>query len=142
MRTFLRLLLGILATLGTAHAHADVYVIVNKSNPIHSLTPKEAINIFMGRTHAFANGDYVLAFDLPRSSDQRDEFYQALTGMTAAQVNTYWARLVFTGQSLQPRALESEAAMIDVVKRNQGAIGYVSQEPIDKDVQVVLTLKK
>jgi hypothetical protein len=57
-------------------------------------------------------------------------------------VNTYWARLVFTGQSLQPRALDSEAAMIDVVKRNQGAIGYVSQEPTDKDVQVVLTLKK
>jgi ABC-type phosphate transport system substrate-binding protein len=142
MRTFIRLLLGILATLGATHAHADIYVIVNKANPIHSLTAKEAINIFMGRTHAFVNGDYVLAFDLPRNSEEREAFYQALAGMTAAQVNTYWARLVFTGQSLQPRALDSEAAMLDVVKRNQGAIGYVSQEPADKNVQVVLTLKK
>ncbi len=141
MRKFIHILVGTFMALSSAHARADIYVVVNKSNPVHSLTQKEVVNIFMGRTHAFAGGDYVRAFDLPRDSGAHEQFYQLLIGMTVAQVNTYWARLIFTGQTLQPKALDNEDAMIETVRRNPGAIGYLTQEPLDKDVQVVLVLK-
>jgi hypothetical protein len=61
--------------------------------------------------------------------------------MTQAQLNSYWSRLMFTGQVMPPQTIGSEAAMLEMVRRNPGAIGYVGQEPQDKGVRVVLTIK-
>jgi len=124
-----------------AVARADIYVIVNANNAMRPLTNKEAIDLFMGRTRTFPNGDYVLACDLPRDHASRVTFYQSLTGMTQAQLNSYWSRLMFTGQVMPPQTIGSEAAMLEMVRRNPGAIGYVGQEPQDKGVRVVLTIK-
>lgn len=124
-----------------AVARADIYVIVNTNNAMRPLTNKEAIDLFMGRTRTFPNGDYVLACDLPRDHASRVTFYQSLTGMTQAQLNSYWSRLMFTGQVMPPQTIGSEAAMLEMVRRNPGAIGYVGQEPQDKGVRVVLTIK-
>lgn len=124
-----------------AVARADIYVIVNANNAMRPLTNKEAIDLFMGRTRTFPNGDYVLACDLPRDHASRVRFYQSLTGMTQAQLNSYWSRLMFTGQVMPPQTIGSEAAMLEMVRRNPGAIGYVGQEPQDKGVRVVLTIK-
>lgn len=124
-----------------ATARADIYVIVNATNAIRPLSNKETIDLFMGRTRTYPNGDYVLACDLPRDHASRVTFYRALTGMTQAQLNSYWSRLMFTGQVMPPQTIGSEAAMLEMVKRNPGAIGYMGQEPQDKGVRVVLTVK-
>ncbi|MDE2401164.1 MAG: hypothetical protein KGL90_05830 [Burkholderiales bacterium] len=137
-----RMGLMLCATLAATFAQADVYVIVNASNPQLSLTHKEAVDLYMGRTRVFANGDHVLACDLPRDSAVRASFYRALTGMSPAQVNSYWSRLMFTGQTMPPQALPNEAAVVELVKHNPGAMGYVSQEPTDKGLHTVLVLKE
>jgi len=123
-------------------ARADIYVVVNASNGIRPLTHKEAVDLFMGRTRTYPNGDYVLACDLPRDNPVRVTFYQALTGMSQAQLNSYWSSLMFTGQVMPPQLLQSEQAVMDMVKRNPGAIGYVAQEPTDKGLRVVMTIKE
>ncbi|MDO9236403.1 MAG: hypothetical protein Q7U28_10290 [Aquabacterium sp.] len=119
-------------------AKADIYVIVNAANPIQSLSTKEAIDLFMGRTRFYASGDHVFTCDLPRDNVTRAHFYRALTGQSQAQVNSYWARLMFTGQVMPPQSFATEQAIIDVVKHNTGAIGYLSYDPQDKNLRVVL----
>jgi hypothetical protein len=141
MRTFLKSLVIAVAGLLTTHANADFYLVVPASNPQRSMTQKEAIDLFMGRTRAFANGDFALVFDLPRDSQTRAAFYQLLTGMNQAQVNSYWARLMFSGQSMPPQPLPDEAAMVNIVKRNPSAIGWLSKEPADKQLRTLLILK-
>ncbi|HET8869103.1 MAG TPA: hypothetical protein VFM48_01540 [Aquabacterium sp.] len=123
-------------------AWADVYVIVNAANAIHPLSRKEAVDLFMGRTRTYPNGEFVLACDLPRDNPTRVNFYQALTGMSQAQLNSYWSRLMFTGQVMPPQMIQSEQSVIDMVRRNPGAIAYVGQEPQDRGVRVVLTIKE
>ncbi|MGE5452225.1 MAG: hypothetical protein ACM3VZ_10355 [Acidobacteriota bacterium] len=141
-RTLGKLCLLLTLALAWGGAWADVYVIVNATNTIHALTNKEAVDMFMGRTRTYPNGDYVLAFDLPREHATRVAFYQTLTGMTPAQLNSYWSRLMFTGRVMPPQMLLTEQNVVDMVRRNPGAIGYVGQEPQDKGVRVVLTLKE
>ncbi|NRF72098.1 hypothetical protein HLB44_34455 [Aquincola sp. S2] len=116
-------------------------MIVHTANPLKALTQKEAIDLFMGRSRSFPGGDFAQTFDLPRDSPLRAGFYQALTGQSVAQVNSYWARLMFTGQTLPPQPLPNEAAMVDLVKHNPNAIGYLGHEPADKGLRVVLVLK-
>jgi hypothetical protein len=140
MRALLQPLL-LLAALACTVARADLHLVVNATSPLKSMSPKEAVDLYMGRTRALPDGKQVLLFDLPRESAVRNSFYQQLTGMAPAQVNSYWSRLMFTGQTLPPQALSSEAAVLDMVKRNPSAMGYLSSEPTDRGVRVVLTLR-
>jgi hypothetical protein len=142
MNAHLRQLLVLSAVLFAPLAHADFYLVVQSANPQQSLTHKEAVDLFMGRNRAFRNGDLALVFDLPRDSAQRADFYQRLTGMGPAQVNSYWARLMFSGQTMPPHSVADEAAMIETVKRNPSAIGWVRKEPANKQLRVLLVIKE
>lgn len=123
-------------------AQADFYVVVNAANPQRSLTQKEAVDLFMGRSRAFANGDFAVIFDLARDDPRRAAFYQQLTGMNLAQVNSYWSRLMFSGQSTPPQALPDEAAMVGTLRRSPGALGWLSREPTDAGLRTVLVIKE
>ena len=61
--------------------------------------------------------------------------------MSPAQVNSYWSRLMFSGQNLPPRSLPDEATMVEVIKRSPNAIGWLSKEPADRQLRTVLVLK-
>jgi hypothetical protein len=123
-------------------ARADFYIVVHAGNPQRALTQKEAVDLFMGRSRAFANGDFALMFDLPRDHPRRAAFYQALTGMSVAQVNSYWSRLMFSGQSVPPQALPDEGAMASILRRNPSALGWLSKEPADPGLRTVLVIKE
>ncbi len=142
MRTLLRTLLLAVAAAAAPCAHADFFVVVQAGNPQQALTQKEAIDLFMGRGRAFANGDFALMFDLPRDNPRRAAFYQALTGMNAAQVNSHWSRLMFSGQNMPPQPLPDEAAIVETVKRNPSAIGWLTKEPADKQVRTLLVIRE
>ena len=137
-----KLALTLALAMASGLACADIYVVVNAANSLKPLSNKEAVDLFMGRTRTYPNGDYVLACDLPRDNPVRGAFYHALTGMSQAQLNSYWARLMFTGQVMPPQLLQSEQSVVEMVKRNPGAIGYVGQEPQDKGLRVVMTIRE
>lgn len=139
-----RALVALGSVLGCAFAlpaWADIYVVVPATSTVKTMSQKEVLDLYMGRSRAFPGGEFALPFDLPRDHPGRVAFYHALTGMSAAQVNSYWSRLMFSGQTMPPQPLPNEAAMADLVKRNPSAIGYLLQEPADKALHVVLVLK-
>ena len=142
MKAHFRTLLAATAALFAQLAHADFYLVVQSANPQPSLTQKEAVDLFMGRNRAFRNGDLAQVYDLPRDSAARADFYQRLTGMGPAQVNSYWARLMFSGQTMPPQSVVDETAMLDTVKHTTGAIGWVRKEPADKQLRVLLGIKE
>jgi len=137
-----RALLVVMLLLPASPVCADFYIVVHAGNPQRALTQKAAVDLFMGRNRAFANGDLALIFDLPRDHPRRAAFYEALTGMNVAQVNSYWSRLMFSGQSVPPQALPDETAMLTILKRNPSALGWLSREPADPGLRTVLVLRE
>ena len=136
------LVLAAAAAAATPPAAAEFFIVTHVGNAQPALTQKEAVDLFMGRNRAFANGDFARTLDLPRDHPRRAAFYQALTGMNAVQVNSYWSRLMFSGQNMPPQALPDEAAVIDAVKRNPSALGWLSKEPTDKQLRTLLVLRE
>lgn len=122
-------------------AHADFYIVLHASNPQESMTKKEVVNLFMGRSRGFPNGGFALVFDLPRDDPNSADFYKALTGWSMSQVNSYWSRLMFSGQSMPPQPLPNEKAMIEILKRNPSGIGWLSKAPEDNSLRTILVLK-
>jgi ABC-type phosphate transport system substrate-binding protein len=140
LRTLRILLFAVL--LAPTFARADIVVIVNASNPIKRLSEKQVADLYLGRARAFPGGEYALVFDLPRGDALRDKFFTNLAGMSPQQVNAYWSRFMFTGQVLPPQPMPNDRAVLDIVKRNPGAIGYVKADDVDASVRVVLTVKE
>lgn len=115
-------------------ARAELIVIVNADNPIETLTREQVMDLYMGRRSHFPDGRHALPLDLDADSPLRKAYYQALVGKTVAQVNAYWARLLFTGRATPPRVLPSPEAVLEVVRANKDAMAYLdSQTLTDSD---------
>ncbi len=121
--------------------HADIYVIVNTENPIKELNKKQTIDIFMARTQSYSSGLRTYAIDQPNTSELREHFYKSLTGKSVAYVNSYWARLFYTGRKRPPADhFKNSEDIIAEVARNKSAIAYVEAESLPENAKVVMVL--
>lgn len=135
-----RLLLMALALTCSSTAWADLLLIVNANNPVVTLERKQVIDIFMGRATAFPTQQPAHTLDVSDANNLRAIFYKSLTGKNEAQVDAYWATLVFAGRMSPPEKLADEAAVIKAVKNNPAAIGYVTRQTLPAGVKVVMEL--
>ena len=68
----------------------------------------------------------------------REEFSRAIHGKSLAYVTRYWHRVIFAGRGVPPDELASDAAVIELVKNQRGAIGYIDGDtPPGDDVKVI-----
>jgi len=133
-------LLFILALTTSPLTWADLLLIVNSKNSTAALERKQVIDIFMGRTTAFPNQLPVHPLDVVNSRNLRAVFYKNLTGKNEAQVDAYWATLIFAGRMLPPEKLPDEAAVINAVNNNPTAIGYITRQTLPEGIKVVLEI--
>jgi ABC-type phosphate transport system substrate-binding protein len=138
MRAYLLLL--IVAFSYSSSAWADLLLIVNSKNSITTIERKQVVDIYMGRATAFPNQQPAHTLDVVNANNLRATFYKSLTGKNEAQVDAYWATLVFAGRMLPPEKLADEAAVIKTVKNNPAAIGYVTRQTLPAGVKVVMEL--
>ncbi|MEO8135385.1 MAG: hypothetical protein ABI831_15545 [Betaproteobacteria bacterium] len=122
--------------LGSSCALADIVVIANPASG-EKITRDEAINIFMGRYKKLPSGMTALPVD---ESGEKAAFYHSLLGKELSEIQSYWARLVFSGQGSPPRQMDSADEVIETVANNKGAIGYIDRKKVTARVRVVLEL--
>jgi ABC-type phosphate transport system substrate-binding protein len=135
-----RLLLILLLWLPVSAFGTDIVVVVHASNPLTQLQQKQVVDLFMGRASSFPNGAPARTFDWNAGLPLRELFYKSLTGKSEAQVDAYWATLVFAGRMSPPQQFPSDQAIIDAVAKDPSAIAYVPAQPLPKGVKVVMEL--
>ena len=125
-----------------ASALAETVVIVHPDNPITSLTRDQVVDIYLGKKLNFPGANPAFPIDLPPDSPVRSDFYRKLVDKSVAQVNAYWARLLFTGRATPPKVLTSGKSVVKSVSENRDAIAYIGSEELDKRVKIIFRLKK
>ncbi|WP_149865502.1 hypothetical protein [Catenovulum maritimum] len=136
----IRILIGLICFVFSSVASAEILVIVNKNNPISSMSKQEIIYIYTGRLMAFSNGEQAQPIDLYDGSQEKATFYKITTGKRLSQINSYWAKLSFTGRLKPPLALETQQAAVEYVVNNANAIAYIDEKYLTDDVKVVFRL--
>jgi hypothetical protein len=121
-------------------ARADFYVVVGEHSPVTTLSQKEVMHLFMGRSRSFPDGSPATPHDLAQDA-QREGFYRSLSGLTLPQVTSYWARLMFSGRNLPPARVETEADMVERLRTDATAIGWLPAAPKDGGIRTVLQLR-
>jgi len=119
----------------------DLAVIVNSQSGVEQLTKAEVINLFLGRQKKLPSGATALTVDLAGPNAEKQQFYARLVNKELAEINSYWARLFFSGQGSPPRQVEASEEVLDIVENNKSAIGYVEQAKVDSRVKIVYILK-
>jgi len=117
-------------------------VVVNKANPVSSLTRAELSAIFMRRLRSWPDGTEIRPVDHRADARVRERFSRAVHGKSVAYVIRYWQRLIFAGRAIPPPQVQSSAAAMEVVSANRGAICYVdAATPIAGDLKVIEVTK-
>lgn len=123
----------------SASIQAELVVVAHPDAQVRELSRSELINIFMGRYRKLPSGVAALPVDL---APLKARFYRQLVNKDIAEINSYWARLVFSGQASPPVQMQAEAEMLDYIRRNPGAIGFVDSADVPQDLVVLMTFSE
>lgn len=120
----------------SASVFAELAIVVHPSNA-NQLSQKEVYKIFLGKSKEFPSGQNAIAFDQVEGQEVRTEFEANVLKKAPHQLKAYWSKQVFTGKGKPPEALYSDAEIIEKVKNNPNAIGYINKSNITADVKVI-----
>ncbi|MHB1360508.1 MAG: hypothetical protein ACYCWC_13100 [Rhodocyclaceae bacterium] len=140
--TVRNIFLGLCLLLLAPCAAAELVVVANPQSGIERLTQEEVVNIYLGRYRRLASGITAEPIDLAGDTGLKARFYRSLVGKTLAEINAYWARLVFSGKTRPPLALDSVEAALRRVAAQPGALAYVERAQADQRVRVVFELSE
>lgn len=131
MRTLL-----LLSLLLSAVCRADIYLVTHKNNPVDTLTEQQVRDMYLARSKAWPNGEFVTVFD-HGNTEVRSRFFKLLTGMSLRQTDAYWARLVFAGRILPLEQISGEAALVELAQETNNLLGYIEAPPDSQLLKVV-----
>ncbi|AGA91934.1 hypothetical protein Thimo_3256 [Thioflavicoccus mobilis 8321] len=123
-------------------AGEEFAVIVNPDSGVVELSRAEVINIFLGRQRSLPSGVTALTVDLVGERDEKRQFYSYLVGKEPAEINSYWARLIFSGRGAAPWQAASPSEVLDIVQNYKGAIGYIHRDLVDGRARIVYMLRE
>lgn len=119
-------LLPMIFGLFTANSFADNYqVVANESFPVDEISAGELRRIFLLKMKN-VGGVQVTVTNLEKDVGTRADFSNAVLQKTADQIERYYLKLSLSGKGSPLKPFGSESAMIEKLKAETGAIGYVA----------------
>jgi len=93
--------------------------------------------VFSMRRQIWPDGAAIRVFVFPDKHKLHKAFAKQLLGVFPHQLRRAWDRKVFSGTGQAPDTVQSEAEMIEMIKKTPGAIGYISEDNRDESVQIL-----
>jgi ABC-type phosphate transport system substrate-binding protein len=120
---------------------SSLVVVVNPNSGVDKLSRDEIVDIFLGRYRKLPSGKMALPIDLGEANGARARFYQLLVKKSSSEMSSYWARLVFSGQTSPPFQVPDPKTALELVQSSPNAIAYVDRAAVTGGVKVVFELE-
>jgi hypothetical protein len=133
LRHPLRLLLTVI--LAAAGLPGEDCVIVNPGVALEAISGEGLKDIFLGRKTTWPDGSLV-AVIIPKNGPSHDDLLGRLD-KSPEQFLIGWKKLVFTGRGFMPDMIANEEALVALVARTAGAIGFADRAKITAGVKVL-----
>jgi ABC-type phosphate transport system substrate-binding protein len=116
---------------------ADVVAVVSSSSSITALSDAQLAEIFLGKVSRAPNGMRIVPIDQAEDSVEREQFYARIAGRSAAQMKSYWSKIIFTGRGQPPQAINNVVELRRRIAGDPSAIGYIEASQVDDSLRVV-----
>lgn len=118
-----------------ADNNTDFIIIVNKNNPVSSMSKTELKRIYKKKQQVWDDGGLISPVDL--SGKILSVFYKRIFNYSKTEIETYWIRQVFTRSLKPPIHQTSPEAVKRFVSSNKDAIGYIPAHSLDNSVKQI-----
>jgi ABC-type phosphate transport system substrate-binding protein len=109
-----------------AQAAASFRVVVNESNPVTTISADDLSALFLKRRTSWPGGVRAQPVDQPARAAVRESFSTVALDRPVRAMVAYWQQQIFSGRGVPPLELATETAVVEYVRANAGAVGYVS----------------
>jgi ABC-type phosphate transport system substrate-binding protein len=116
---------------------AELKIVGNAGTTPESISKKDLSRIFLKKKTKWADGRSAEPVEQKRAPELRQRFSEEFLGMSLDMVESHWQAQVFSGRGTPPRTLAGDAEVVDFVRRNPGAVGYVSGQAATSGVNVI-----
>ncbi|TRY31406.1 phosphate ABC transporter substrate-binding protein [Aliiglaciecola sp. M165] len=116
---------------------AEISVIVHKGNT-NSFNKNVISNIFLGKIKTFPDGSVAIPIKQEDESINTRFSVEALK-KSPSQLKAYWAKLLFTGKGIPPKAVANDIEVLELVNSNPNIIGYIDSNKVTDSVKVIAT---
>jgi len=119
------------------HTPGQVLVIANPSVTAADVSRAELRDIFTGASSSLKGGAQVTPV-LLRQGPVHEEFLSLYIGKSDSGFRAGWRSILFSGQGIMPRTLDSDVAVVEYVSRTPGAIGYIASGTPHSGVKILV----
>lgn len=128
MRKLLVAALGLFLLFSIQRANAaEVKVVVHGTNALDTITKAKVADLFLKRVTRWENGRPVTPVDQSEKNAVRAAFTKDVLGKEVVWVKSYWQKMIFSGRATPPAELSTDTQVLELVRTNADAIGYVSE---------------
>ena len=131
--------LAITIAAGSAIA-ADVVLVAHPAVGVSEMNRKDVERIFLRRLSTLPSGERARPVDQTATSAARRDFCEQVLKRSSQDVDSYWNAQVFSGKAAPPPTVASDQAVVEYVRTNPGAVGYVSPGASTTGVKVIRIL--
>ena len=135
--TFILVLVLFVALSGFAPAPTEIAIIINKENTVEKLTSGEVKLYWLRKIKKRwpELNKNIKPADRKTKNPEQDAFYAKVLGMSATDVETYFNQKQYESAEKPQDKFASDAAMIDFVGEEAGAIGFVNTASLTPEVK-------
>lgn len=120
---------------GTAQAQL---IIANPGVKASDASKAELKEVFSGSATSLKDGSHVVPV-LLKGGEAHNQFLASVVGKNDAAFRVSWRSLVFSGQGVMPKTVDTDAAMVEYVAHTPGAVGYIAKSSAHDGVKVLAT---
>jgi ABC-type phosphate transport system substrate-binding protein len=118
---------------------AQLVVVVHPDSPLVASDTHGLAKVFMGKTDEI-HGHTVTPVDQADGRRARDTFYEKVANKNASQMQSYWAREIFAGNSQPPESVDDDTAVKAWISKHPNGIGYIDKQHVDAAVKIIYTV--
>jgi ABC-type phosphate transport system substrate-binding protein len=114
---------------------AQVIIVANAGVKTSEVSKQDLREIFTGSSSSL-KGDSRVTPVLLKGGNISDEMLTTYIGKSDSAFRAGWRSLLFSGEGVMPKTLESEAAVLDYIARTPGTIGYVGKAAVHEGAKL------
>lgn len=121
-----------------ARPKEGLVIIVNRENPVESMSMTELRTVFLGERSHWPNGRRITLVMMEPGQPEREAVVRDICHMSESDLRRRFLQGLLTGEVLvSPKTLASPVGVRKFVFNVPGAIGYLRPEDLDDTVKVI-----
>jgi ABC-type phosphate transport system substrate-binding protein len=131
-------LLSTASVRSSTHPGESLAIVLNRANPILSLSNVELRHVFLGERGHWPSGHRITLVMMEPGQPEREAMIHEICQMTENQYTNHFLHGLFTGEVLvSPKTLSSPEGVREFIFNVPGAIGYLRASDVDSSVKVL-----